>query len=548
MMTTPLSVYQASQRFINASIALDPSVKSAKTESETRRVCQFIGRMQDCDHHEYTLALEALSVDDGPFDNAQRLRIAQVIQGMVGDDRDVAAASNKSTVKEQSCKFIFNYYTETIWGVLESQDTPKNKFTQTSNLLVDVMGLRNPDQQTKRLIVSCQHIASGEQADPTKAYQDVQLLNDILRNKRATSRGNQTLRVFPENPQEFIDRYPGAYPDGSGPVECDKKRKDAILAHATKDAVPLKSTNKMLSNTSTTLATMSPQMTAMGMGPMASPQMSAMGMAPMAMMANPMFQMMARSFMSNFIHGNDNGNASAGNSSNPDWLTILTDGNRSSGSGQSRDSGMIQDNDSHQEPVIQRGQRAGLSQGEPLPGCLQNAKTKSQGLAELQSDVQDRLRRAASLQASSDAQQDADLDDDIEKATKPSTNTATKPSTKPQTRPMKKHKKHKKQNKQEKQKKQNQTTTLLKRPAAAVKEVAGVPKCPKDVPTGAANPPPTEYNGGIIYVSQIAQKFKSLTTKGDKYSEKQVAWGKTRSKADAWKLALKAIDDKRNSE
>ena len=63
-----------------------------------------------------------------------------------------------------------------------------------------------------------------------------------------------------------------------------------------------------------------------------------------------------------------------------------------------------------------------------------------------------------------------------------------------------------------------------------------------------SNPPPVHYAGGVIYTSSNNRKFKCLTIRADKWSEKQVAWGTTRTKQEAWKIAVAAIDAKRKEE
>ena len=86
-----------------------------------------------------------------------------------------------------------------------------------------------------------------------------------------------------------------------------------------------------------------------------------------------------------------------------------------------------------------------------------------------------------------------------------------------------------------------------KKPAAkmAVVEVgkkniqAAMPRLPSD----GNNPAPVKYNGGVIYTSQKSLSLRTLTTRGDKYSEKPCAKWKAEKPALAeWKAAYTHID------
>ena len=68
---------------------------------------------------------------------------------------------------------------------------------------------------------------------------------------------------------------------------------------------------------------------------------------------------------------------------------------------------------------------------------------------------------------------------------------------------------------------------------------AAMPKLPSD----GSNAAPAKYNGGVIYTSQKSLSFRTLTTRGDKYSEKPCAKWKAEKPALAeWKAAYTHID------
>jgi hypothetical protein len=64
---------------------------------------------------------------------------------------------------------------------------------------------------------------------------------------------------------------------------------------------------------------------------------------------------------------------------------------------------------------------------------------------------------------------------------------------------------------------------------------------PKDQPEG--NPDPVLYRGGVVYTVQHNKIFRCLKVRGDKYSEKNAKWGKTKTKKESWKTCIDAIDD-----
>ena len=64
---------------------------------------------------------------------------------------------------------------------------------------------------------------------------------------------------------------------------------------------------------------------------------------------------------------------------------------------------------------------------------------------------------------------------------------------------------------------------------------------PKDKAGG--NPDPVLYRGGVVYTLQPKKMFRALKVKGDKWTEKSAGWGKTKTKKEAWKACIDAIDD-----
>ena len=315
---------KASERFIKASGSIDPDVVKAKCESETKRLCIVMGKL-GMDHDAATDVLEALADASSVFSHDQRLRISRVAQGVMSDEVHLATTVNKEYSSEQSLLKSYEYYPEAVWTAIKSSDAIKNKFRQVANFLVDVLQCRNPDAQSKRIIVSTIHAASKLDPPPEDAYADVRQLSEVSKQVRDGNRGPQSLKTFPDDPTEFVSRYPTAYPEDMPPVESKVNPKD-ILSRANKQVTPLRSNNQKLKGSkkhqgSIFLASQASQNQETRMNP---------AMMQRMMMMNPMMQMMRRQMMANFINGNTQETDGSDDSLSP-LITILG-GNRSGGS------------------------------------------------------------------------------------------------------------------------------------------------------------------------------------------------------------------------
>ena len=64
----------------------------------------------------------------------------------------------------------------------------------------------------------------------------------------------------------------------------------------------------------------------------------------------------------------------------------------------------------------------------------------------------------------------------------------------------------------------------------------------KAMPKAGAHPAAVNYNGGVIYTCDAQHKFRCLKVRGDKYSETSKAWGTKRTRQQAWKECIDAVD------
>ena len=174
------------------------------------------------------------------------------IRRIMDGEHAVATTHNRQYAKEQRCTSVYNYFPQRLWSVVQSDDTFKNKWRQICHYCIEVLRLRNCDAETKRIIVATTHVASGVlDRDPKSAYQDIKDFSEAMRVKRDSIKGTLSPRAFPDNPQEFISRYPDAYAKTDLPVACpvDIQR---IRDRAVKSTIPVRSNNEKATSPSST--------------------------------------------------------------------------------------------------------------------------------------------------------------------------------------------------------------------------------------------------------------------------------------------------------
>lgn len=190
---------------------------------------------------EVSAALEKLTTDEcSAFSEGQTSEIASVVKATMVDNATVAP---RTTVKTQHHPHLHKYLPMRLWGCFGSDDTIENKFKQLAEFMCQVLGLRNPDEQTKRLAVVVVHLACNLTPSPHAAFEDVTMFNNILDQKRSSIPTKQTMSVFPDNPQQFIDAFPCAYGAGDPPVEC-RVSLSAIVERCKSGVTPCRSSNR----------------------------------------------------------------------------------------------------------------------------------------------------------------------------------------------------------------------------------------------------------------------------------------------------------------
>jgi hypothetical protein len=252
-MSTPLQVYDAAVKFLQASARLQPDRVLSAAVTQSDRVIATLGKLT-FDQTEATELLEKLCEDDPNchFTADQKASISDVLISGVDGDHKEATPANRVVNKEQHHEYVFDYFPAILWSVISSKEKMKNKLKQVAHFCIENMQLRNADAQTRRLLVATVHEASNEDKSPEECFDDFLDLTESFRQKRTEIKGSQSMHTFYDDPTKFIRHHPGSYPDDAPPVKCPCSKKN-IRTRANKSSIPCRRNNAKLAGKRDTL-------------------------------------------------------------------------------------------------------------------------------------------------------------------------------------------------------------------------------------------------------------------------------------------------------
>ena len=192
---------------------------------------------------EVTVAMQYLHQDNGTFSLEQRQELSSIAKASMRTE--LARKVQRSGYIAQKHMHLEKYLTAKMWGVLSSSDIKKNKFKHLAHFLIDTLGMRYIDAQTRKVAVVIVHLASDLDPDPMTAYKDAQDFGVIMEQKRTSSISPPTMSEFPANPAEFIKIYPSAYAADDPPV-ASRVDKKLITERCRKDITPLRTSNSQI--------------------------------------------------------------------------------------------------------------------------------------------------------------------------------------------------------------------------------------------------------------------------------------------------------------
>ena len=192
---------------------------------------------------EVTVAMQYLHQDNGTFSLEQRQELSSIAKASMRTE--FARKVQRSGYVAQKNMNLEKYLTAKMWGILSSSDTKKNKFQHLAHFLIDTLGMRYIDAQTRKVAVVIVHLASDLDPDPMAAYKDAENFGVIMEQKRTSSLNPPTMSEFPANPAEFIKIYPSAYAADDPPV-ASRVDKRLITERCRKDITPLRTSNSQI--------------------------------------------------------------------------------------------------------------------------------------------------------------------------------------------------------------------------------------------------------------------------------------------------------------
>ena len=118
---------------------------------------------------------------------------------------------------------------------------------EAASFLVEVLGLRSPNDEAVKNILATILIAQGKELDPDSAYDEFHGFRGKVANKRDLLPAPKHYMEYPLDPQEFCRAHPQAYPAEGPPIE-------SLIAFAQirdrmrRDVMPTRSTNRRLTS------------------------------------------------------------------------------------------------------------------------------------------------------------------------------------------------------------------------------------------------------------------------------------------------------------
>jgi hypothetical protein len=271
---TPLQIVHAAERHILSQTRLAISSLQDAVAVQMPNVAQLIRTATNLTQDDVTSLLEHLVVDNGTFNGDDRKEIGRLAQSRL---QSVLAAGGASDKKDQAHKYLYLYYPDWLWQIVRSTESMHNKLNHTADFWISQLGLRDPDENTKRLGVAILHEASGVPIDPQLGYDHLHDLAAAVVRKRSVIPSLRTLPVFPKDVNEFMQQYPSAYTNEHPPAPC-RLEYYKILERCNKTCIPARSSNHRVNGKSPKLANIRGRPSEMQMVP-ASPTTNTLNVA-----------------------------------------------------------------------------------------------------------------------------------------------------------------------------------------------------------------------------------------------------------------------------
>ena len=199
------------------------------------------------DQTDCAAAQQELAKDTPAFTREQRVVMGKALSAHMTGTR----VSSGGTTKTQKNLWLHEYLTETVWKKLfDKTFTWEQKTELLADFMIDVIGLRNPDDNTAKIGIAILSVTHGRPMEPQESYDELHKFKNKLKEKRNPSlnTGKQTMTDFPQDVSSFT-RIHNVYQQCDPPIpsRIDTNR---IRQMTRKDVLPSRNTNKSLGKTS----------------------------------------------------------------------------------------------------------------------------------------------------------------------------------------------------------------------------------------------------------------------------------------------------------
>ena len=241
-MSSPKELVQAAGRHVRSQVTLGRYNMKDACARQLPRLLEQVRSLEGLIQAHLTELNEYLEAERGTFSGEERTEISAVAEQCF----EVANASKVDTPTEEGFQKHYHmqhWYPDWLWSIIMSTDTMSAKLQQTAEFWIEQLGLRDPDEKTKRLGVAICEAASSTPIDPQQSYDRVHELAGYIRTKKTVIPGTQTVRNFQKDPKSFMAKYPNAYAKDHPPVKCriDEKK---IRERNNKEIIPCRDSNK----------------------------------------------------------------------------------------------------------------------------------------------------------------------------------------------------------------------------------------------------------------------------------------------------------------
>ena len=191
-------------------------------------------------HSDASAILDHLDAAEAPWTLAQKASIEDVIATLVGGS---SSAATPTVSQKQMHRHLQNYLPANIWAIVSSNESIRNTGVHLAKCFIDVLGLRNADENTRRDAMAIVFTARKLDLPGPVAYGHVREFGGTLDSLKATTPGRSKLVTYPTSVEEFVRMFPAAYSPDHPPVESQVDYRELQLKM---DVTPARSSHRLM--------------------------------------------------------------------------------------------------------------------------------------------------------------------------------------------------------------------------------------------------------------------------------------------------------------